>query len=320
MRSRQTVFLSSVTPHLGSFQNLLYEAVNRLDDFTCLRLDDFGETDSVAASDAFCRAIASDEGIFILILGEEYGAVHTPSDTSYAEREYEAAVGADKPRMLFLVPEQIDELHAVQPAVQRERQLAFQERVRNDPKILAIPRLTVGPATPEVKDLVRQKLRELYANTVTSLPNDMRESKALEGRFVRPDLKGKTWLLFPFLTNQAGWDGGIAIANISLDPTGATKPHQGPARLHCYGQNAPPPQDVGPIPAGTVFTAQISSIAPGFQGYLVAECDFYPARGLGSTMRLGGSDLSAHVAEVLYTQPPKRTFSEQKEVEASVST
>jgi hypothetical protein len=320
MRPKQTVFLSSVTPHLGSFQNLLYEAINRLDDFTCLRLDDLGDTDSVAGSDAFCRAIASDEGIFILILSEEYGAVHTPSDRSYAEREYEAAVGADKPRMLFLVPEQIEELHAVQPAVQRERQLAFQERVRNDPKILALPPLSLGPVTPEVKDLLRQKLRELYSDIVKSVLNTMRESKEWEDRVMYRDLRGKTWLLFPFLTNQRGWDGSVAIANISLDPTGTTKPQQGPARLYCYGKNAPAPQDVGPVPAGTVFTAMLSSIAPGVQGYLIAECDFYPARGLGATMRLGGSDLAMYVAEVLHTQPPKKAFFEQKEVESVAHT
>jgi len=89
MKPKQTVFLSSIPPRLGSFQNVLYEAIKRLDDFTCMRLDDFGDLDSAAAADAFCRAIASDEGMFILILSEEYGPVHTPSDKSYAEREYE---------------------------------------------------------------------------------------------------------------------------------------------------------------------------------------------------------------------------------------
>jgi len=60
------------------------------------------------------------------------------------------------------------------------------------------------------------------------------------------------------------------------------------------------------------------SIAPGFKGYLIAECNFYPARGLGITMRLGGSDPAMYVAEVLHTQPPKKSFSEQRELVESV--
>jgi len=93
--------------------------------------------------------------------------------------------------MFFLVPELIDELHAVQPAVQRERQLAFQERVRNDAKILPVPPLILGPATPEGKDLVRQKLRDIYADTVKGLLNTMREKKEWEDRVLYPELRAR---------------------------------------------------------------------------------------------------------------------------------
>ena len=44
----------------------------------------------------------------------------------------------------------------------------------------------------------------------------------------------KTNLLFPFLTNQAGFDSGIVISNTSLDPF-STVPQRGPCTLYYYG-------------------------------------------------------------------------------------
>lgn len=48
-----------------------------------------------------------------------------------------------------------------------------------------------------------------------------------------------TTLLFPFITNQAGFDTGIAVMNTTTDPFG-TKPQNGTCAFNFYGQNAPP--------------------------------------------------------------------------------
>ena len=48
-----------------------------------------------------------------------------------------------------------------------------------------------------------------------------------------------TNLLFPFVTNQAGFDTGIAVANTSRDPFGnALRPQSGPCTINYYGRNA----------------------------------------------------------------------------------
>ena len=66
-----------------------------------------------------------------------------------------------------------------------------------------------------------------------------------------------TSLLFPFMTNQLGFDTGIAIANTSTDPYGsnAATPQSGTCTLNFYGSGAPSPSNVvtATIPSGTVY-------------------------------------------------------------------
>ncbi|MGB9604919.1 MAG: hypothetical protein ACPL88_03460, partial [Bryobacteraceae bacterium] len=94
-----------------------------------------------------------------------------------------------------------------------------------------------------------------------------------------------TNLLFPFVSNQAGFDTGIAIANTSKDPFG-TSTQSGACTLNYYGQTAgggapPAAQTSGVIAAGdtAVFTLSAGgthgiTATPGFQGYIIAQCRF----------------------------------------------
>ena len=90
-----------------------------------------------------------------------------------------------------------------------------------------------------------------------------------------------TSLLFPFVSNQLGFDVGVVIANTSSDPTNLLKLNQsGSCSLNFYGTGAPAtavPTD--PVAAGKIWAALLSSVAPGFQGYMVAKCDFQYAHG-----------------------------------------
>jgi hypothetical protein len=92
-----------------------------------------------------------------------------------------------------------------------------------------------------------------------------------------------TSLLFPFVTNQLGFDTGIAIANTSTDPFGGNgaTPQAGTCTLYFYGAGAPTPNNVTTpsIPSGTVFTGVVSGLAAGFQGYFIAKCTFQYAHG-----------------------------------------
>jgi hypothetical protein len=92
-----------------------------------------------------------------------------------------------------------------------------------------------------------------------------------------------TSLLFPFVTNQLGFDTGIAIANTSSDPFGANgaTAQAGTCTLNFYGAGAPSPANLtsANIPSGTVYTGVLSGLAAGFQGYIIAQCNFQYAHG-----------------------------------------
>jgi len=98
-----------------------------------------------------------------------------------------------------------------------------------------------------------------------------------------------TNLLFPFVTNAAGFDTGIAISNTSSDPFTPTNGRQqaGTCTLNYYGATPPPAQTTNAeVPAGGQLTFVLSSggglgIAgtPGFQGYIIAQCQFQYAHG-----------------------------------------
>jgi hypothetical protein len=100
-----------------------------------------------------------------------------------------------------------------------------------------------------------------------------------------------TTLLFPFLSNQAGFDSGIAISNTSKDWLG-TEPQDGACTIHYHGSTtgggaAPPDQTSTVIAAGEqlIFTlsagnpTQNIAGAPEFQGYVIAVCEFQYGHG-----------------------------------------
>jgi len=102
----------------------------------------------------------------------------------------------------------------------------------------------------------------------------------------------QTVLLFPYVTNQAGFDTGLAIANTSQDPLGTTT-QTGTCTLTWYdgtGKTAPTPAfSVAP---GTVYTNLTSVLAPGFQGYMFAVCNFQFAHGFAFISDLGARNLA----------------------------
>ncbi len=120
----------------------------------------------------------------------------------------------------------------------------------------------------------------------------------------------QTRLLFPYVTNQGGFDTGISIANTSLDPFGTTPAH-GTCTIYYYGQMAsggalPAPQQTVDIAAGQIVAFAISqggvpgasSSAAGFQGYIIAVCDFALAHGFYFVSDLGANRV-AHGGQAL---------------------
>jgi hypothetical protein len=94
----------------------------------------------------------------------------------------------------------------------------------------------------------------------------------------------QTSLLFPFVTNQLGFDTGIVLANTSTDPYSFAAPTPGTCALSFYGAGAPTPSTGVAAPggaqaSGTTNAFQLSSVAPGFQGYVVAVCNYLYGHG-----------------------------------------
>jgi len=87
------------------------------------------------------------------------------------------------------------------------------------------------------------------------------------------------------VTNQLGYDTGVAISNTSLDPFG-TAGQTGVVTLNYYcgqaGCTSPPAQTTtSTVPAGLQLTFTLSgggnygiAATPGFQGYIIASAQF----------------------------------------------
>jgi len=85
----------------------------------------------------------------------------------------------------------------------------------------------------------------------------------------------QTDLLFTFMTNQAGFDTGFEIANTSTDPFG-TAAQNGTCTLNWYGTGpaAGTATTTPSIASGGYYVNLVSSAAAGFQGYMIAVCNF----------------------------------------------
>jgi hypothetical protein len=101
----------------------------------------------------------------------------------------------------------------------------------------------------------------------------------------------QTVLLYPFVTNQAGFDTGLAIANTTTDPFG-TRTQSGSCTLNFYGASAPPAVNTGNIATGTVYVTLASTAASGFQGYMIAVCNFQLAHGFAFVSDIGARNLA----------------------------
>jgi hypothetical protein len=100
-----------------------------------------------------------------------------------------------------------------------------------------------------------------------------------------------TVLLFPFVTNQSGFDTGLAISNTTTDPFG-TRTQAGTCTLNFYGASAPPAVTTANIPTATTFVTLASTAAAGFQGYMIAVCQFQLAHGFAFISDIGARNLA----------------------------
>ncbi|MCP5113364.1 MAG: hypothetical protein GY953_21230, partial [bacterium] len=103
-----------------------------------------------------------------------------------------------------------------------------------------------------------------------------------------------TNLLWPFVTSLAGFDTGMAISNTSLDPFG-TATQEGACTLYYFGISACAPVPTPLIPAGEHHVWTLlggPGACPGFQGYVIASCEFQMAHGYAFISDIGATKLA----------------------------
>jgi len=116
----------------------------------------------------------------------------------------------------------------------------------------------------------------------------------------------RTNLLFPFVTNTAGFDTGLAIANTSLDTgvfTTATATQAGGCTLFSYGDNAPASIPTGTVAAGKVYVNLASAVMPNFQGYVIAQCAFQFGHGFAFVSDFGARNLAMGYLALVIPEP-----------------
>jgi len=143
----------------------------------------------------------------------------------------------------------------------------------------------------------------------------------------------QTTLLYPYVVGISGFDTGIAVSNTSLDPFGTVN-QTGSCKLYAYGNiwgaNGPGPQTsivvpgcdaiANPLPGtncfggngtpptnyiapGTTGVVMASQVLTGFQGYVIAVCNFQYAHGYAALTDVGLHNLwSSYLA--LELSPP----------------
>ncbi|MBS1858167.1 MAG: hypothetical protein JST11_22540 [Acidobacteria bacterium] len=120
----------------------------------------------------------------------------------------------------------------------------------------------------------------------------------------------RTILLYPYITNQAGYDTGVAISNTSMDPFG-TGNQAGTCGLNWYqGTNNPAVTTTPVIAAGTTWANLASILVPGFgsggpsgAGYMIAVCNFQYAHGFAVVQDLGGRNFGMSYLALVVPDP-----------------
>jgi hypothetical protein len=129
----------------------------------------------------------------------------------------------------------------------------------------------------------------------------------------------RTILLYPYITNQAGFDTGLTVANTSQDPftvgSSVTGAQAGSCALTYYGGTTaapttpPAPLNTGTIAAGTVWAGLTSTMTPGFQGYMFAVCNFQYAHGFAFISDVGARNLAMGYLAIVIPDPGTGTRS-----------
>jgi hypothetical protein len=119
-----------------------------------------------------------------------------------------------------------------------------------------------------------------------------------------------TTLLFPYVTNQAGFDTGLAISATATDPFGTT-PQSGTCTLNWYGAAFTGATPTPVVNSGTTYVTLVSTtlnnVTGGFSGYMIAVCRFQYAHGFAFISDLGARNLAMGYLALIIPDPTSST-------------
>lgn len=121
------VFLSSTGRDLHECRRLAYQAIEGLDGYHCIRMEDFGAWDETPAE--LCHRRVSECDLFVIVAGPLYGSMG-PDGLSYTESEYDVAQVTGKPCFVFLTTEDfLIPANIAESLISQRKQEAFRKKI-----------------------------------------------------------------------------------------------------------------------------------------------------------------------------------------------
>jgi hypothetical protein len=146
------------------------------------------------------------------------------------------------------------------------------------------------------------------ASSTLTIPRFIADTNAARNIFIVNICR--TILLYPYITNTAGYDTGMAVSNTTSDPFG-TGAQAGTCTLNWYqGTTNPPPTVTPSIASGTTWAGLASLLVPSFgsggpygAGYMIAVCNFQYAHGFAVIQDLGGRNFGMSYLALVIADP-----------------
>jgi WD40 repeat protein len=135
------VFLSSTSRDLTAYREAVHRAIDRLDGFILVKMEDFGARDETARD--LCARLVGESQVLVGLLGHYYGSRPSDQAHSFTELEYRAAVASGLPRLMFFAPDDFPI-----PASLREPDESFQRQKTFRARVMA-ERVGASFDTPE---------------------------------------------------------------------------------------------------------------------------------------------------------------------------